>query len=168
MQRGNSGLLTQVIRSIIILAMELLISLPQLFIIIGLLLILAELFIGIQTGFDLVLIGSILIISGFTGIATESTPLMLALASGLSIAYIFIGRNKIRQKITVITKKTNIDKLIGMQGLVVRSITPDTPGLVRLNDEDWRAVSHEVIFEKESFEVVAIEGVSLVVKKVKK
>lgn len=148
--------------------MDAIVYLPQIFIITGLLFILAELFVGMQTGFDLVLIGSIVIISGFAGIFSESTTIMLLLASLLSMAYILVGRKKIRQKLTIITKKTNIDKLIGMQGLVVRSITPDTPGLVRLNDEDWRAVSHEVIFEKESFEVVAIEGVSLVVKKIKK
>ncbi len=148
--------------------MNLIITLPQFFIIVGLLFILLELFIGIQTGFDLVLIGSILIISGFAGIATDSNSLTLSLASTLSIAYMLVGRNKIKRKITVLTHKTNIDKLIGASGIVVRSITPDTPGLMRLGDEDWRAVSQEVIYEKEKVEVMAVEGVSLVVKKISK
>lgn len=147
--------------------MDFVIGLPQLFIIAGLMLVLVELVVGLQAGFDLVLIGTITIISGAVGIATNSIQLMLLLASALSIAYIFLGRNKIRQKITVITKKTNIDKLIGMQGVVIRSITPDTAGLVRLHDEDWRAISKQVLFEKEKFEVIAVEGVSLVVKKAK-
>ena len=43
-------------------------NLPQLFVILGLIAVMAELFVGIQTGFDLVLIGSILIGSGIIGI----------------------------------------------------------------------------------------------------
>lgn len=144
------------------------ISLPELFVVAGLLLILLELVIGIQAGFDLVLSGSIMLIAGFAGMATNSIALMLALASILSIAYIFIGRNKIKQKITVITKKTNIDKLIGETGLVIRSVTPDTAGLIRLGDEDWRCVSQDIIFEKERARVRAVEGVSLVVEKINK
>lgn len=145
--------------------METLITLPQLFIISGLLLLFTELIIGLQSGFDLVLIGSILILSGIIGLLTGSASIMLIIASILSLAYILIGRNLIRQKITVITKKTNIDKLIGAKGIVIRSITPDTPGIIRLNDEDWRATSHDILYEKDKVEVISIEGVTLNVKK---
>ena len=68
--------------------MDQLVTIPQLFVIAGLLLVLAELLVGIQSGFDLVLIGSILVISGFVGMFTGSTPLMLVLATALSILYI--------------------------------------------------------------------------------
>ncbi len=61
------------------------VTIPQLFVIVGLLLALAELLVGIQTGFDLVLIGSILFVSGFVGMLTNSVPLMLVLATVLSI-----------------------------------------------------------------------------------
>ena len=110
--------------------MDQLVTIPQLFVIVGLLLVLAELLVGIQSGFDLLLIGSILIVSGFAGMLVDSTELMLVLATALSILYIAVGRKRIRQKITTVTKKTNIDKLIGAGGVVVRSITPDTAGLV--------------------------------------
>lgn len=148
--------------------METFITLPQLFIISGLLLLFTELIIGLQSGFDLVLIGSILILSGITGLLTGNVSIMLIIASVLSLAYILIGRNLIRQKITVITKKTNIDKLIGAKGIVIRSITPDTPGIIRLNDEDWRATSSDVLYEKDKVEVISIEGVTLHVTKVDK
>jgi membrane protein implicated in regulation of membrane protease activity len=144
------------------------ITVPQLFVIAGLLLVLAELLVGIQTGFDLVLIGSILIVSGFVGILLDNVVLMLILASVLSVLYIAVGRNKIRQRITTVTKKTNIDKLIGAGGVVVRSITPDTAGLVRVNDEDWRASAEEVLYEKDSIIVEGIEGVTLIVRKLGK
>ena len=148
--------------------MDQLVTIPQLFVIAGLLLVLAELLVGIQSGFDLVLIGSILVISGFVGMFTGSTALMLVLATALSILYIAVGRNKIRQKITTVTKKTNIDKLIGASGIVVRSITPDTAGLVRVDDEDWRASAEEILYERDAVTVEGIEGVTLIVRKLSK
>ena len=148
--------------------MDQLVTIPQLFVIAGLLLVLAELLVGIQSGFDLVLIGSILVVSGFVGMFTGSTPLMLVLATALSILYIAVGRNKIRQKITTVTKKTNIDKLIGANGVVVRSVTPDTAGLVRVNDEDWRASAEEILYERDAVTVEGIEGVTLIVRKLSK
>jgi len=147
--------------------MDSVVTIPQLFVIAGLLLILAELLVGIQAGFDLVLIGSILVVSGLVGMLT-SVPLMLILATVLSILYIAVGRNKIRQKVAVVTKKTNIDKLVGSTGTVVRSVTPDTAGLVRVNDEDWRASAEEILYERDAIVVEGIEGVTLIVSKLSK
>ncbi|MFA6602939.1 MAG: NfeD family protein [Candidatus Shapirobacteria bacterium] len=141
-------------------------SAPQVMVIIGLMLAVLELLAGVQMGFDLVLLGSILVISGFAGIIGGGIYLSLALATVLSGLYIAFGRQVIRSKLIVATKHTNIDKLIGKKGVVIRTITPDTAGMVRLEDEDWRAVASEVIYEKEKIEVEMVEGVSLKVKKV--
>ncbi len=143
------------------------ITIQQTLVIVGLVLILAELLVGIQAGFDLVLIGSILIAGGFLGIVSNSVTVALIVSVILSVVYIAWGRSIVKQKVTVITKKTNIDKLIGKKAVVVSTITPDTAGMVRLGDEDWRASAEEVIYEKEKVEVVAIEGVTLLVKKQK-
>lgn len=142
--------------------------LPQLFIVIGLLMVLAELVLGIQTGFDLLLIGSIMVVSGFAGLLTGSEFLMLLLAITLSVIYIAIGRKRIRQKITVVTKKTNIDKLLGATGTVERGINPEVAGIVRVNDEKWRASAEEVLYEGDSVTIEAIEGVTIIVRKLSK
>lgn len=140
----------------------------QIMVIIGLILAGLELMAGVQMGFDLVLLGSILVISGFVGMVGGGIYLSLALAAVLSGMYIFFGRKIIQSKLIVATKHTNIDKLIGKTGVAIRSITPDTAGMVRLEDEDWRAVGDEVIYEKDKVVVEAVEGVSLKVKKVAK
>lgn len=132
----------------------------------GLILVMAELLVGIQTGFDLVLIGSILVLGGLAGMATNY-QVALVVSVVLSIVYIFYGRRLVKSKIIVSTHKTNIDKLIGKTGVVVRSITPDTAGIVRLDDEDWRAMAEEVVYEKEKVKIESIEGVTLKVCKVK-
>ncbi len=144
------------------------VTIPQIFVVAGLLMMLAELVLGIQTGLDLLLIGSILVVSGFVGIFTGSEVVMLLLAIALSIAYIAVGRKKIRQRITTVTNKTNIDKLVGNTGTVMRGIAPDTPGMVRVNDEDWRASAEEVLYERDPVIVEGIEGVTLIVRKLNK
>ncbi len=142
--------------------------LPQIFVVIGLLMILAELILGIQTGFDLLLIGSIMVISGFAGILTGSELLMLVMAIGLSVLYIAVGRKRIRQKITSAPKKTNIDRLVGSTATVERGINPDTAGIVRVDDEKWRASAEEVLYEGDTVTIEAIEGVTVIVRKLSK
>jgi len=142
-------------------------TLQQLFVIIGLLLALLELVMGIATGFDLVIIGTILIIGGLFGNIFQSSLLTLGLSTLLGIAYLYLGRSLLKQKLIIVTKHTNIDKLIGKTGIVVRSITPDTPGLVRVDDEDWRASSEDVLYEKDKVTIKLIEGVTLIVQKQK-
>ena len=142
-------------------------NLNQSFIVVGLLIALLELLMGGVAGFDLVLVGTILILGGLVGGVFGSTYVTLGVSIVLGIAYLWFGRAFLRKKMVVITKRTNIDKLIGQRGLVVRSITPDTAGMVRLEDEDWRASSEEVLFEKDKVEVESIEGVTLKVKKIK-
>lgn len=130
--------------------------------------ILAELGVGIETGFDLVLIGSILIISGFAGLFFGSTLLALLLASVLSVVYIAVGRKKIKRKITTVTKKTNIDKLMGATGTVLRDVNPDAAGIVKVGDESWRASADEVLYEGDIVTIDAVEGVTVIVRKLNK
>lgn len=139
-------------------------TIPQIIVVLGLILIFAELFIGVQSGFDLVIIGSILILSGLLGTAS-SLSVTLIMATVLVVAYFIFGRKTIKSRLIITTKKTNIDKLIGKTGVVIRSITPDTPGLVRLDDEDWRATSETTLLEKDKVTIESIEGVTLKVNK---
>lgn len=149
--------------------MEFLVTyLPQIFIVIGLLLILLELVVGIETGLDMVLIGSVLLIAGFTGLLLGSIPIMLALAIGLSVLYIAVGRRQIRHRMSVTTSRTNVDRLIGATATVVRSIAPEKAGMVRMDDETWRATADEILYESDVVTVESVEGVTLRVRKLAK
>lgn len=136
-----------------------------LLIIAGLILVLLELFMGIEAGFDLVLIGSILIISGIAGNFTSPTVAFI-LAAFLSLVYIAFGRKIVKQKLTVKTKDTNIDRLIGQKGIVLKPINQHQSGSLTIDDETWRAGSSDSLAKGEQAEVVSIEGVTLQVKKV--
>lgn len=140
-------------------------SISEILVVGGLILILLELLAGVQTGFDFVLIGASLILGGISGILSSNIFISIFVATILNIAYIFFGRNLIKKQLLVITRHTNIDKLLNKTAVVIRTITPDTAGLIRLDDEDWRATSDTVVYEKDKVKVVGIEGVTLKVLK---
>lgn len=66
--------------------------------------------------------------------------------------------------------KTNIDALIGKTGFVTMTIEERNLGQVKLNGQIWtaKAQGHEVINVGEDVEVLAIEGVKLIVKRSEK
>lgn len=130
----------------------------------GLLLILAELIAGIDTGFDLVLIGSILIISGLLNLLLPNPTTTLIFAALLSAVYILIGRKLIRKNTSIKTHKTNIDSLIGKKGTVLETITKSSAGLVKVEDEKWRAKAEKRIEKNSEVEIISIEGVTVIVK----
>jgi membrane protein implicated in regulation of membrane protease activity len=64
--------------------------------------------------------------------------------------------------------KTNVDSLIGKQGVVIKTLEPFTMGHVKVKGQIWSAKpsDDEIIAEGETVEVVEIDGVKLIVKKI--
>lgn len=72
--------------------------------------------------------------------------------------------NKIRKrKIT----PTNLDRVIGKSGLVTKEITKDTYGEIKVEGNIWTAASKEKIEKGSKAKVLKIEGVKLIVEKIK-
>lgn len=136
-------------------------------IVFGLILIILELLVGIATGFDLMLLGSILIIGGLVGNFTDNLTLALIILAALGFVYIFFGRQLVKDKVVIMTHNTNIDKLIGKYGRVTKKITPDNAGTVKMEDETWRASADQTIEEGEKVVIKSVEGVTVIVEKYK-
>lgn len=67
------------------------------------------------------------------------------------------------------TIKSNADSLVGKRGLLKEEIKPYNPGVCKINDVLWTAVSaneQETIAKDSVVEVVAIQGNKLIIKKV--
>lgn len=64
--------------------------------------------------------------------------------------------------------KTNVDALIGLRGYVIKPITENEFGQVRLGGQVWSAkgMNQETFSLNEEVEVIAIEGVKLIVKRI--
>lgn len=129
--------------------------------ILGFIAIALELLLGVATGFDLVVIGSIFIIAGGIGMISGSFTVALITIIVLSIVYIAVGRKFIKSKLHIATKTTNVDALIGEEAKVFKTITPDKPGQVKINGEIWRAAAEKEIEEGKTVKIHSVSGVTV-------
>jgi membrane protein implicated in regulation of membrane protease activity len=132
---------------------------------VGLVLIVLELFLGIDTGLDLVFIGTAFVVGGLITLVFKSW-VWTALVSGIiCLVYVFLGRRYIHKRTAIKGEKTNIDTIIGKNGLVQQEIMPPKDGIVKVGNETWRARAEENIRAGEGIIVTGITGVTLSVKK---
>jgi membrane protein implicated in regulation of membrane protease activity len=136
------------------------------FIAAGLVLVMMELLLGIETGLDMVFIGSAFIIGGLITAALHSWVWTAIIAGVICVIYVFVGRRYIHRRVAVKGEKTNIDTIIGQQGFVRQDISQQNYGIVKIGMEEWRAKADEDIKTGEEITVVAISGVTLSVKRV--
>jgi len=135
------------------------------FVIVGLLFALVELIIGVETGLDLVFIGSAFILGGLVTWPFHSWILTVIVTGIICIAYVALGRRYVHRWTTTRKSRTNIDAIIGRQGIVLRSIAKNVDGLVKIGYEQWRARAEEDIKEGDEIVVTGVSGATLIVKK---
>ncbi len=135
--------------------------------IMGLIAIILEMLLGAPTGFDLLLLGVIFLIGGGIGTLTSSFLTALIIIILLSFIYIFIGRKMIKKRLNVTTRKTNIDNLIGKKAIVIKKITSDKPGQIKVEGEIWRAESESNIDAGKQVIIDSLSGVTFMVTPVK-
>lgn len=135
------------------------------FVVIGLIFASVELFIGIETGLDLVFIGSAFVVGGLVTWPFHSWVLTVVVVGVISIAYLVLGRKYIHRWTAVRQSRTNVDAIIGKQGVVLRSIPRNDYGLVKVGYEQWRARADVEIDEGSEIIVTGISGATLDVKK---
>ena len=73
---------------------------------------------------------------------------------------------KIYNKIKKNNISTNIDRIIGMTGIVTEDITKDTIGEVKVDGKRWSAYSNDNINKGEVVKVVKINSVKLYVERI--
>jgi membrane protein implicated in regulation of membrane protease activity len=133
----------------------------QILAIVGLILILLELYVGVETGFDLLIIGLILF---FSGLIAPDLSIAGIFTIILASSYFFLGRKLLKNKLSKKTwDKLNTDKLVGATATVIKSVSPTNPGLVQLGDEQWRASANQEIKSGTKVVVTGLEGITLVV-----
>lgn len=133
------------------------------FICVGLLLALAELLGGIDTGLELVAVGSAFALGGLIGWAFDSWPATVVAFGVLCIAYVAVGRRYLKRWAQVRETKTNVDALIGRTGLVVKGISKYERGRVQVNGRLWRASAEEDVEAGAEVTITAIRGSTLIV-----
>lgn len=59
--------------------------------------------------------------------------------------------------------KTNVDAIVGKTGVVVKDVTFDLPGRVKIGSMDWSAISKETLVVGTHVKVLDVEGNKLIV-----
>lgn len=134
---------------------------------IGLLMVLLELMVGVDTGFDLVFLGSAFIIGGLAALPFESWLLPLIVTSVIAIAYMALGRRYVHRWTAAKKSKTNIDAIVGRTGIMMQKAGRNVGGRVKVGSEDWKASAAEDIEQGEEVVVTGVTGATLTVEKIK-
>ena len=129
----------------------------------GLLFIILELLLGVDTGLDLVFIGTALLIGGLVTWAFTSWPATIIVSALICIVYVFIGRRYIHNRLAVNLEKTNIDTIIGTHGVVLQAIKRNDIGKVKVGNTQWRARADSEIEKGSEVTVLSITGTTLTV-----
>jgi membrane protein implicated in regulation of membrane protease activity len=131
----------------------------------GLVFVLLELILGVETGFDLVFIGSAFILGGLITWPFHVWAVSLVVTAIICIAYVFIGRRYVHRWAAVKLEKTNIDAIIGRRGVVLENIAPNADGRIKVGNENWKARAEEAIGEGDEVVVKGVKGATLLVEK---
>lgn len=84
----------------------------------------------------------------------------------LGIVLLITTRKSLEEFLSKTKQKTNLDRVVGMQGIVTEKISKNNPGEVKVDGKRWTAVSDKTIDEGKTVEIMKIEGVKLIVKEV--
>ena len=81
----------------------------------------------------------------------------------LGVILLVTTRSYLEKLLNKNKQKTNLDRVVGMEGLVTEKITKHNPGEVKVDGKKWTAISSKTIAEGKTVKIVKIEGGKLVV-----
>ena len=106
------------------------------------------------------------LVSMILSIFIDSIEIQFALFVLGGVLLLITTRPYLMKKLKVKTAKTNLDRVIGMQGIVTETITHLAPGEVKVDGKRWTAIADKKIEQDKIVEVLKIEGVKLRVKEI--
>lgn len=83
----------------------------------------------------------------------------------LGILLLITTRSWLNKVFKINKYKTNLDRVIGMRGIVTEKITKNSPGEVKVDEKRWMAVSDKTINVDNDVKILEIDGVKLKVEK---
>ncbi len=106
------------------------------------------------------------IISMILSIFINSIEIQFAIFVIGGIVLLFTTRPYLMKKLKVKESRTNLDRVVGMNGVVTQDIDKLKPGEVKVDGKMWTAIANEEIKKGKVVEILKIEGVKLKVKEI--
>ena len=106
------------------------------------------------------------IIAMITSLFTDNIIIQASIFIIFGIIFMLLTK-KIIKKIIPNKEKTNLDRIIGMTGIVISKITKNKSGEVKVDGKIWTAISNTTINENEPVKILEINSTKLKVEKIK-
>lgn len=106
------------------------------------------------------------IVAMIASLFTDNLVIQISIFVILGLIFMLLTR-KIVKKIVPKKVKTNLDRIIGMQGIVITKIGKNKPGEVKVDGKIWTATSDETINQDEIVKILEINSTKLKVEKIK-
>ena len=106
------------------------------------------------------------IVAMIASLFTDNLVIQISIFVILGLIFMLLTR-KIVKRIVPEKVKTNIDRIIGMQGIVITKIGKNKPGEVKVDGKTWTATSDETINQDEIVKILEINSTKLKVEKIK-
>lgn len=123
---------------------------------------------GIIEAITINLVSIWFVISGLFAMITsfifDSFLIQFAIFVVLGVILMILTRNTLEEKL-VKKEKTNLDRVIGMKGVVTEEINEMKVGEVKVDGKNWSAISNEPLKVGEKVKILKIEGVKLQVER---
>ena len=108
------------------------------------------------------------IVSMIISIFYDNFLLEFAVFVILGIILLLTTREFLKKWLKPNNEKTNLDRVIGMQGIVTEPINKNQIGEVKVDGKKWSAIAKEKIVIGEEVTILDIDGVKLIVRKKEK
>jgi membrane protein implicated in regulation of membrane protease activity len=134
----------------------------------GIILLIAEVF---ATGFFLFSIGVGAIVTGLIARMFPHTSVQIAVFVVTTLVTFILMKPFAKKLLKPVNKDTNIFALVDKTGIVTRIILPQKRGYVKIEGEEWSAISEdpeETILENSVVRIINTEGNKVIVKSTNK
>lgn len=98
---------------------------------------------------------------------TDSFFIQLAIFVILGTLLLITTKKPLEKLLNKTKHKTNLDRVLDMEGIVTEDITKNTPGEVKVDGKRWTAIAEKTIKKDSTVKILKIEGVKLIVEEVK-
>ncbi len=105
------------------------------------------------------------IVSLFCSFFIENFLIQFAIFVILGVFFLITTRNFLNNLLKQHNEKTNLDRVVGMVGIVTETIAKNVVGEVRVDGKRWSAISNDKIEKDEEVTIESINGVKLNVRK---
>lgn len=95
----------------------------------------------------------------------DSVIIQFTIFALLGIFLLIITKPLVKKFMKVEGVKTNLDRVIGMKGIVTQDIVPMNIGEIKVDGKLWSAISDEKLVTGDIVEILQIDSVKLKVKK---